>query len=115
MSQGFSLTHESHQGAQVVHLQGRLDSATVGDFEQQLLAILGQGHQAVVLNFAAVNFVSSAGLRVLLMAFKRTQVGGGRLALAGLSDNVHQVFDISGFSSLFEIYLDLPQALEAVA
>jgi anti-sigma B factor antagonist len=90
---------------------GRLDSLTCRAFETRLLAALDQSG-AVVVDGAALEYISSAGLRVLLVAAKHNRGSGGRLALASLHENVREVFDISGFSAIFAIY---PTAAEAAA
>jgi anti-sigma B factor antagonist len=101
-------------GVTVVAPKGRLDSATSPELEQRLLPLAGASGGAVV-DCAELGYVSSAGLRVLLMAAKSARGAGARIALAALQPNVRQVFDISGFSSLFEIHDSAAAATDALA
>lgn len=82
-------------------LRGRLDSATAGDLEQVLLPLFAGG-VAVVVDFAELAYISSAGLRVVLMAAKRAKQAGGRLMLCSLSSVVREVFEISGFLKILD-------------
>jgi anti-sigma B factor antagonist len=102
-------------GVTVVAPKGRLDSATSPELEQRLLPLAGASGGAVVVDCAELGYVSSAGLRVLLMAAKSARGAGARIALAALQPNVRQVFDISGFSSLFEIHDSAAAATDALA
>jgi anti-anti-sigma factor len=101
--------------ATVIAPKGRLDSATAPELEQALLGPAGTAGAALVVDCAGLAYVSSAGLRVLLMAAKAARGAGGRIALAALQPQVRQVFDISGFSSLFEIHEDAQAAAAALA
>ncbi|MCC6134095.1 MAG: STAS domain-containing protein [Candidatus Contendobacter sp.] len=91
---------------------GRLDSLSCREFETRLLAALDD-NQAVAVDCAALDYISSAGLRVLLVAAKRNRAGG-RLALAELRDNVREVFEISGFSAIFVIHPTVAAAVAAL-
>ena len=105
---------ESQHGATaVLGIAGRLDSSTAPQLEARLTAVLG-AHPAVVLDLAELDYVSSAGLRVLLMGAKRAKAGNVALALAGLGPHVREVFDISGFTAIFTIHPDRAAALAAL-
>jgi anti-sigma B factor antagonist len=103
----------SREGVLVVALDGRLDSNTSGALEAVLPARI-QSNDRVVLDLSQVPYVSSAGLRVLLIGAKAARAGGRKLALAGLSDSVREVFDISGFTSLFTLAPDVDTAIAAL-
>lgn len=90
---------------------GRLDSNTSKAFEDQLLPVVEGGPARVVVDLSGLQYVSSAGLRVFLLAAKRAKASGGRLALAGMSDQIREVFDISGFSAIFAIYRTREEAV----
>ena len=106
---------EQRQGDVIIlEPAGRLDSLSGRAFETRLLAALDQSG-AVVVDGAALEYISSAGLRVLLVAAKQNRSGGGRLALAALRENVREVFDISGFSAIFAIYSTVAEAVAALA
>ena len=107
-------TNEQDQGGVIVlEPPGRLDSMSCRNFEARLLAALDQ-KGAVVVDCKGLEYVSSAGLRALLVAAKRNRTTGGRLALAALRDSIREVFDISGFTSIFAIYPTVAEAVAAI-
>jgi len=89
-------------GVLVVAPVGRLDSVTSADLETRLLAHLAAGEAALVIDMAGVEYISSAGLRVLLSVAKKLR-GRGRIALCSLGRSVRQVFELAGFLPLFTI------------
>ncbi len=92
---------------------GRLDSLSCREFETRLLAALDES-KTVVVDCAALDYISSAGLRVLLVAAKHNRTSGGRLALAALRENVREVFEISGFSAIFALHPTVAAAVAAL-
>ncbi len=103
--------HETRPHLDLFRPTGRLDSATSGDLESLLIERLDQGCASVVLDLSDLDYISSAGLRVVLMAGKRLRATGGRLALACLRDSVRDLFDMSGFLVLFPVFATLDEAL----
>ena len=107
------ITEQTRGGALVILASGRLDSNTAGTLEAVLPARI-QANDKVIVSLTDVPYVSSAGLRVLLIGAKAARAGGKKLALVGLSESVAEVFDISGFTSLFVIEPDVDSALAAL-
>lgn len=99
----------------VVTLAGQLDTRSAPQLEKALDGPVGQGRNEILVDCARLDFVTSAGLRVLLMTGKRVAAAGGRLALCALNPSVREVFDISGFASLFPILPARESALEWLA
>lgn len=87
----------------VLVLGGRLDTDTAADLELSMQDLLNEGVLDFVVDLAGVGYVSSAGLRVLLMLGKSID-GKGSLRLSGLNPTVKQVFDVAGFTQLFAIF-----------
>lgn len=101
------------KGGTVVHrLSGRLDTATSAAAERGILGALAPGQARVLLDMREVAYVSSAGLRVVLLAAKQAKAAAGGVALFGLQPAVRDVFDISGFSRILAI---APGEAEAAA
>ena len=97
--------HTNKEGkATVVQLQGKVDATSAPSVERALVGAIEQGEKTLVIDCASLDFISSAGLRSLLLAVKKMKAAGGQIALAALQPNVKEVFDISGFSSLFLIH-----------
>ena len=89
---------------------GRLDSLNCREFESHLLNALNESGKVVV-DCTALVYISSAGLRVLLVAAKQARAINGQLSLAALQDNPREVFDISGFSAIFSIHPTVEAAI----
>lgn len=107
------INEEARDGVLIVALSGRLDSNTAADLEAMLPDRI-QSSGATVVDLSEVSYVSSAGLRVLLKGAKVSKATGNKLALSGLAPSVREVFDISGFSSLFTIEGDVDGAVAAI-
>lgn len=101
------------QGCQILVLRGRIDGATAPLFEQAVLDLFDAPGCRAVLDFGAVDYISSAGLRVVLMAAKRA--GQGRLLLCALPPQVREVFEISGFLKIIEAVDGRASALRRLA
>jgi stage II sporulation protein AA (anti-sigma F factor antagonist) len=102
----------SRRGAVAVcALSGQLDSRAAADLERQLTADLSQGPSCLLVDCADLEFVTSAGLRVLLLVGKRLDAAGGCLALCSLNASTRQVLDIAGFGAIFAIRRDREDAL----
>ncbi len=97
-----------------VSLAGRLDAGSSPEVEKALAEAIAGCQGGMVMDMTSLEYISSAGLRVMLMAAKRMQQKGGKLALFGLSENVKDVFDISGFSSVFKIFSNAQEACASV-
>lgn len=108
------IQEQRHGNTIVLGINGRLDSLSCREFEGRLLGVLHE-HSQVVVDCAGMEYISSAGLRVLLVAAKQARSANGQLALATLRDNPREVFDISGFSAIFAIHPTLEEALAALA
>jgi anti-sigma B factor antagonist len=96
----------------IVGLQGRMDSSTASIVEEKMLGLINRGENRLVVDCAQLDYISSAGLRVFLMAAKRLTQTKGKIVLATLNDDVKQVFDLTGFSSIFQI---CPSREEAIS
>ena len=107
------IREEPRGDAYLMAPSGRLDSNSAAALEAVLPA-RAQAYRKLVLDLADVPYVSSAGLRVLLIGAKAARSGGHKLVLSGLSAPVREVFDISGFSSIFTIEADVESALAAL-
>lgn len=108
------LTDDTIDGHKVISLAGRIDSTAAADFEEKLLPIIDKGTPTLILDFLRVQFISSAGLRVLLLAAKKAKSQHGKLLLCNMSPEVFEVFEISGFSAIFEIHHSMTEALAAL-
>ncbi len=90
---------------------GRLDTGTAPDFEAALLSALSSSSKLIV-DLANVDYISSAGLRVVLMGAKRGRQAGGGLVLCGLAPSIRDVFAVSGFLKILRTAESREQAVE---
>lgn len=90
---------------------GHLDTNTSPQAQEALDAMVAGGARTVVLDCTALDYISSAGLRVLLGTVKRLERDGGTLHLFGLNESVREVFDISGFSTILKVFGTEAEAL----
>jgi len=95
---------ESKNGSVIIlELSGRLDASTSSILEKKVMEFLDSGEKYFILDFKNLDYISSAGLRVLLMAAKKSNGAGGKVALSCLKEHVKEVFDIAGFTAIFPI------------
>ena len=88
----------------VLQPKGRLDGSTGILFEQDVQQQIDAGETSLVVDFSQLEFVSSAGLRVLLVAAKKLKTAGGRMALCALRKPVKEVFDVTGYTTLLDVF-----------
>lgn len=103
------------KGYLVVSMAGRLDTATSPKMEKQLITWIDEGNIRLILDFSKLDYISSAGLRVVLATAKKTRAASGSLALCALSDLVLEVFVISGFDAILPIHQNADQVFEGGA
>lgn len=94
-------------------LKGRLDSSTSPALEFAVLPAIQAGAHRLVFDFSQVEYVSSAGLRVVLLAAKQARVTGGGFAIFGMSKPIRHVFDMSGFSRIIALFDTEAEAVSA--
>jgi stage II sporulation protein AA (anti-sigma F factor antagonist) len=109
------ISEERQRGVVVVAPAGRIDSTTAVVLEQYFSGLSGADARRIVVDLAGAEYISSAGLRVMLVLAKRVRENGGSLALCDLSESVRQVFDLAGFVPLFAIEATREAAIVRVA
>ncbi|MFI0241401.1 STAS domain-containing protein [Streptomyces sp. NPDC016845] len=98
-------------GATVVALEGEINSTTSGGLQSQLLPLIGQG-AVVLIDLTGISYISSAGLRTLLIVHRHAQQLNAGITLVGLSEEVSFVMSATGFLDFFRIADDLAAELE---
>ena len=98
--------------ATVVQVSGRIDVETAPGFQQACLEVARGAEKLVVLDLGGVQYISSSGLRSLLVIGKELQERGGLLRLANLTATVRQLFEQSRFYSLFQCFDSAEKAAE---
>ncbi len=98
-------------GATVVTVKGRMDAVTTPAFEKSLGELIAGGEIRFVVELAGLDYISSAGLRGILASAKTLKGKGGEIRFANVGGAVKEVFDISGFGSIFQMYDSVASAL----
>lgn len=87
-----------------------LDTSTSAD-EQKAIVALIQDHKNIALDLSRCNYVSSAGLRVMLYSYKQVKAKGGRLDLVSVSNDIREVMSMTGFDKFFKFYGTVEECL----
>ncbi len=103
------LTNQKINDVQVISLSGRIDSQTDSFSDDMDKAI--EGEKNILVDCQGMNYINSAGLRVFLSSLKKVTKNEGKFFVCNLNDNIREIFNISGFSSLFRIYDSRDEAL----
>ena len=108
---------ETKQGPVVtLSLKGRLDSSTSKLLEETLLNLINNAKERLfVIDCEHLDYISSAGLRVLLMAAKILKSENGKIVLAALKDHLKEIFEITGFQGIFPIFQNQEEAVKNIS
>jgi anti-sigma B factor antagonist len=107
------IIEEKQGGINIFKLNGRLDSNTSQGFEKKLFQAISDGSKTMVVDFKDLDYISSAGLRVILKATKAIKREDGRIMLCSMQDYVKEVFEIAGFDSFLPIVATMDDALKS--
>ncbi len=100
-------------GVCVIDLSGYLDAHTASKLEAQIQEAITEGCFKIVVGFAELEYISSAGLGVFMVFIESVRQKGGDIKLAAMKERVFSVFDLLGFPVLFQIFPTVDEAVEA--
>ena len=98
----------------IILMVGRLDSSSASEAETTVKAVIDQGATHLLIDMSGLDYISSAGLRVVLVAAKNMQKSGGAMAICGMSPSVREVFEMTGFLKILKVYDRESEAKEAL-
>lgn len=98
----------------VIAIDGRIDSTNAAAIEEEVLSAT-TGFGKVVLDLSSLDYISSAGLRILLLVYRKIGAAKGRIALAGPSEEIKDIMYITGFTSFFVIVPTIQDAIDALS
>jgi anti-sigma B factor antagonist len=101
-------------GAALVRADGRIDMSNADAFKDALMSAVSTARSAVIVDMAGVDYISSAGLRSLMIAFRGAKGAGKAFGVAALTPLVLEIFTISRFNLVFPLYGGVREALYAV-
>ena len=108
------LSQSVDQGVVVIRVGGRIDASTSTDLETAFDQTITNETGPIILDAQDVDYISSAGLRVLLVALKRLAAEHRKLALSSLSPDVMDVVKLTGFDKLLDCYATVDDATSAL-
>lgn len=114
MSLGMNISLDERPKCTLIHLAGRLDARTTPQVEKEILSLLEKGKIRLLVDFSKTNYVSSAGLRLLLSATKKIKARGGRLLFCAITDDVMEIIKMAGFDKILEIYPTESEAIKSL-
>jgi anti-anti-sigma factor len=99
----------------VVSTRGRLDGNSSEQFGGRLQALIAPDRSKLLVDFSGINFVTSAGLRAVILVLKKVKAANGVFALCAVQAPVREVLEITGFTSMLQIYPDRAGAISALS
>ncbi len=106
------LTVDEFGDVRAVRISGNLDTQTSPVAQKQLIQLIDNGATKILVDFEDLNYISSTGLRMLLVAHSRLEGTSGQLRICNPNTIVREVFDTSGFSDIFSVYGSQAEALD---
>ena len=104
------ITEASENNVPVLRLSGRLDGPAAPGLEKKVMEVIVSGATRLVFDCSGVEYASSAGLRVFLVAARQLQSRGGRCSFAALTPGLREVFTVSGFLDILDVHDTVAQA-----
>ncbi len=104
-----NITVDKEELCSVVHVAGKIDAMTSEDLEDKLLGMIESGEKKIILDLQDTNYISSAGLRVLIVVTKYLY-DSGYFCICNASDNVSEIIEMAGFNAFMTLYDDLETA-----
>lgn len=105
------IIENKHGDIYIFELSGRLDSRTSPEFDEKLFGAMEKGANHIIVDFNSLEYISSAGLRVLNKAHKKLSHTDGKLLMCNMVDYIREVFEIAGFDTFLPIVSDRNTAL----
>ena len=98
----------------IANVGDRIDGTEARNFQETLTGVIDEDVKALILDLEELSYISSAGLRVILLTARVLQRQGGKLAICSLSDPIREVFEISGFDKIIPVHASREDAAAAV-
>jgi len=98
----------------IISLVGRLDTISAEELKNEIVPLIKNGGKKIIFNFVNLDYISSAGLRILLVATKMMKEKEGLLILCNINDFINEIFEISGFNQILSITNTFEEALVSI-
>lgn len=93
-----------HDGVVILELNGRLDTTNYSVLEERIMKLVDNNQHSILVDCNELSYISSSGLRIMLMGLKKINSVKGKFLLCCLQENIREIFEISGFTSIFSIF-----------
>jgi anti-sigma B factor antagonist len=100
-----------NNGVCILGIEGRLDTTNYGVLESKLMSLLDGGETRIIMDCSKMEYISSSGLRVFLLGLKKAKLLNGIFLITELQDTIMEIFEIAGFTSIFEIFRTKDEAM----
>ncbi|HSX04644.1 MAG TPA: STAS domain-containing protein [Rhabdochlamydiaceae bacterium] len=114
MAAGVQFTIEESNHKKIVRLQGKIDAMSTPNLEKKLMPLIENEHKMSV-DFSKVEYLSSAGMRLLLSATRKMKAKGGMIVFFGMNDEVSEIIKMAGFEKILNIYPNEAAALKSLS
>lgn len=112
MGVGLRIALEEIEHRVILRIDGRLDAPSAPILERKISSLMEEGHCHLILDFSSVDYLSSAGMRVLLSATKKLRAKKGELILFSVADDVGEIIKMAGFDKILHICSTEKEALQ---
>ena len=109
------ITEEQRADVLILRVIGKLDASNSKDLETKILPLITSSQEKLVVDLSQLDYISSAGLRVFLLAAKHMDDAKGKMIICSLKDAVKQVFDLAGFPSFLTLAESTEEAIKNLA
>lgn len=111
--ESFAVTRKDQEAISILYPGGKMDHHTAPAFESALQALSEEKRYNIIINLQDLQYISSAGLNVLMKFIDDIRGHGGDIKITDASPGVYRVFDLVGYTHLYEFYEHLEEALKA--
>jgi len=96
----------------IINITGKIDTATSNEVEKKIVQLFETNLKKLAIDCTGLSYISSSGLRIFLMALKQLNKMQGKIVIFGMNDLIKEVFEVSGFTSIFKIFETKEEALK---
>jgi anti-anti-sigma factor len=105
-----NLSKEKFNNFSILHIDGKIDTVNSSVLEVEMDQLHNSGEAKIIINCGELKYISSSGLRVFLNAQKKAMTSQRKLCLCNMQPAIREIFDISGFSAIFNIFNSVEEA-----
>jgi anti-anti-sigma factor len=105
---------EDQQGKKILRIEGRIDATTTPILEKYVSDLFHQKQKWILMDFGKVDYLSSAGMRLMLSTTKKCKGLDGKLGFCNMNEDVMEIIKMAGFERILNIYSTEKEALEAL-